>query len=222
MGKLTGKAKAKARAKDRAEQFRKHKKYLRELADSVRKHGDPILKQKCEPVVKGDDTKFILDWQIKDDRGEPVNKAGLLKKVLVATENGVGLAAPQVGVAKRAFVLRLDREIKNTDKVEVFINPEYVSKSEAMVIGVEGCLSYPDVYTNVERHATVKIKYLDEHFKQQEKEFEGFPSRVVQHEMDHLDGICRVGEAWEKRSEEKPEEATPAPTEAQAEEVVNS
>ena len=205
MSKLTGKAKANARSKERKNRERQHQRYIRELADRVRTYDDPVLMQKCEPVIKGEDNSFVLDYDVKNQRGEVVRKAGLLKKVLVATENGVGLAAPQIGFAKRAFVMRVERTLKDTSKIDVFINPEYVEKSEVKVIGPEGCLSYPEVYVNVERHAKVKIKYFDEHFQPHEREFEDFASRVVQHEMDHLgpnvgdEPICRVKEEWMRR-----------------------
>ncbi len=106
--------------------------------------------------------------------------------------DGVGLAAPQVGLSIRLLVIDLipfkedDPEL-STFKV-VMINPEMLEMSEEELLGGEGCLSIPGVSEDVLRSEWIKIKYLDENFVEHIEEFEGFKARVIQHEYDHLEG----------------------------------
>lgn len=106
--------------------------------------------------------------------------------------DGVGLAAPQIGLAIRLLVIDLapfkedDPEL-GSFKV-VMINPEMLERSEEEVIGEEGCLSIPGVHENVMRAVKIKIKYSDSDFKEHIEEFEGYKARVVQHEYDHIEG----------------------------------
>ena len=113
---------------------------------------------------------------------------------------GVGLAAPQVGLAKRLFIIDLDclsedhSEFKGYFKV--FINPEIVETGSETSSYEEGCLSLPGIHENVKRPTRVLVNYLDESFEEHEEWFDGFPARVIQHEYDHLDGkmfIDRLG-----------------------------
>lgn len=107
---------------------------------------------------------------------------------------GAGLAAPQIGVLKRVIIARRfyrdpdDNEIELT-KEYVFVNPKIISSSEEKNIAMEGCLSIPDTYGLVERPKKVKVKAMNEHGEVIRKTLTGFLSRVVQHEIDHLDGI---------------------------------
>ena len=107
-------------------------------------------------------------------------------------EEGVGLAAPQVGVSKRMLVIDYERDEENAGKPIYMINPEIIWTSEEKNCGEEGCLSVPNVRAEVERFAKVKVRYLDYHGKEQEVLAEGFFAVVVQHEMDHLDGILYI------------------------------
>lgn len=105
---------------------------------------------------------------------------------------GVGLAAPQVGLAKRLFIVDLDclsedhPEYKGYFKT--FINPEIVELGKETGTYEEGCLSLPGIHENVKRPTKVLVNYLDENFEEHEEWFDGFPARVIQHEYDHLDG----------------------------------
>lgn len=108
--------------------------------------------------------------------------------------NGVGLAAPQVGQSIQLFVMDADAV---TEEIEdepnqgpmTFINPVILETSDETVKMEEGCLSIPDVRDDVKRPEKVKVEYLDRNFIKQEKQFDGWISRIVQHEYDHLQGI---------------------------------
>ncbi len=102
--------------------------------------------------------------------------------------NGVGLAAPQVGIAKRFFVIVADDEIRR-----VFINPVITKTSNDLVDYEEGCLSIPGFYENIKRPSKVSVSALNEQGKQFViEEADGLLARVIQHENDHLDGILYI------------------------------
>ena len=114
--------------------------------------------------------------------------------------NGVGLAAPQVGKSLRLFIVdgspfsveaSLTEDEKNELKgfKKVFINPKILQKSDDLENFNEGCLSIPDVRGDVTRPTTIKIKYQNQYFKEITEHISGLPSRIVQHEYDHLEGI---------------------------------
>ena len=129
--------------------------------------GDPVLTKKCRPVVKFDDRLA----QLIDDMKETMRNA-----------NGVGLAAPQVGVLRRLVVVDVGDEI-----VEL-VNPEIVSKSEEMQTGVEGCLSLPGEYGVVTRPMYVTVRAQDRSGDWYEYDGEELVARCFCHEIDHLDG----------------------------------
>jgi len=107
--------------------------------------------------------------------------------------NGIGLAAQQIGLDIKLFVVDLtdysevDTELKDFKKV--FINSEIIELSDEKMMAEEGCLSFPGIYFKVERPKKIKIKYLDESFNQKEEWFEGLSARCIQHEHDHTEGI---------------------------------
>ncbi len=102
----------------------------------------------------------------------------------LADEKGVGLAAPQVGVALRVCVA-FDPEI---EKTWVFINPS-VMREEGEEIDEEGCLSFPGLVGLIPRATKIWVKYHDEDLREKRETFEGLLARIVQHEIDHLNGI---------------------------------
>ena len=104
---------------------------------------------------------------------------------------GVGLAAPQVGVSKRIVVIDTTHEGEKPEPLYL-VNPEIIWKSEEKVCGEEGCLSVPEQRAEVERFASVKLRYLDYDGKEHEELIEDFLAIVVQHELDHLDGILYI------------------------------
>jgi len=137
--------------------------------------GNTELRKKSEPVAKV--TKEITKL-IKD-----------LKQTLEASDNGIGLAAPQIGVHKRIILISLLDHKDRVSKILTLINPEILSYSEDTCVMEEGCLSVPDFYADVERPCDVEVQYLDEKGHKQRIFLNGYPSREVQHEIDHLDGV---------------------------------
>ena len=100
---------------------------------------------------------------------------------------GIGLAAIQVAVPRRVLVMDITRD--EEDKKPLFlINPEIIRSSDEMRVHDEGCLSIPEHFAEIERPASVTVRYIDRHGKQQEDEFDEILATVVQHEIDHLDG----------------------------------
>jgi peptide deformylase len=104
---------------------------------------------------------------------------------------GIGLAAIQVGEPKRIFTLDLAKK-DEPKQPEVFINPEVIWASDERRIHEEGCLSIPDYYEEVERPATVKVRYLDLQGRMQEIDAGGMRATAMQHEIDHLNGVLFI------------------------------
>ncbi|OTG73762.1 peptide deformylase [Acinetobacter sp. ANC 4169] len=110
--------------------------------------------------------------------------------------NGVGIAAPQVYVSKRVIIVASRPNPRYPDAPEmdalVMVNPEILEKSELTVLGEEGCLSVPDERGQVARAQMIKLRYLTLDGEVVETSFSGFPARIVQHEVDHLDGVLFI------------------------------
>ena len=104
---------------------------------------------------------------------------------------GIGLAAIQLGVAKRVITLDLSKK-EDDHEPQVFINPEILWQSEALAKFEEGCLSIPDYYEEVERPAEVKVRYLDLAGKKREIDAKGLLATCLQHEIDHVNGILFI------------------------------
>ncbi|MFY9760219.1 MAG: peptide deformylase [Xanthobacteraceae bacterium] len=104
---------------------------------------------------------------------------------------GIGLAAIQIGVAKRVVTMDLSKKEDNHEP-HVFINPEIVWKSDETAKYEEGCLSIPDYYEEVERPKEVKVKYLDRDGKPAEIEAKGLLATCLQHEIDHINGVLFI------------------------------
>lgn len=108
---------------------------------------------------------------------------------------GIGLAAIQIGVAKRILVMDLQEEGEDGKPVReprVFINPEIVETADDSNIYNEGCLSVPDQYAEVERPATCRVRWLDREGTAHDEQLEGLLATCIQHEMDHLEGIIFI------------------------------
>jgi len=119
----------------------------------------------------------------KDEFGEDLNSFLETMINVMNENNGIGLAAIQIGVKKRIIVANID------NKPIAMINPEVLSVGEATSKVVEGCLSVPTVLEEIERSSSVVVKYMDKDGNSTEEEFEGLSSHIIQHEIDHLDGI---------------------------------
>lgn len=185
MSKLRGKAKDRARRKEKNKSkndFFLRRKKLREM---IRKFADPILKTVCDPVREGEDISEIVST---------------LKKVLGATDTGVGLAAPQVGYAKRIFAVR---PTGVGGDISIFVNPEMSEPDEGVdkVSLNEGCLSYPGIYASIERPEEVFMTYETIDRAKRVDRFNGFESRIIQHEYDHLNGVCLIGNIWRQQDD---------------------
>lgn len=120
-------------------------------------------------------------WDFTVD-GDPTELVTAMTKVMIEN-NGIGLAAPQVGVMKRLFIMG------NSDRLFVCINPEIVEGS-GEYMEQEGCLSFPDLWLHVKRYESIKAKYYNVLGQEIIKDFPGLFGRIYQHERDHLDGIC--------------------------------
>jgi peptide deformylase len=108
----------------------------------------------------------------------------------------IGLAAPQIGVHKRVFGVRLnyeeDQPEEEMSEPIIMINPEFVAQGEELERGYDGCLSIPGMMGYTDRKTKLKVRYQDQAGKRFERAFEGFDARAIQHEMDHLDGILYI------------------------------
>jgi peptide deformylase len=136
-------------------------------------------------------------WDFEKD-GDPSELVKAMSKLMVL-HNGIGLAAPQCGIAKRIFVMG------NSDHLVACINPEIISGSER-VREQEGCLSFPDLWMYVERYKDILVEYYNVAGEKVQQEFIGLMARVYQHELDHLNSICfddRVGKLVLERAKEK-------------------
>jgi peptide deformylase len=105
--------------------------------------------------------------------------------------DGIGLAAIQIGVAKRVLVIDLDQKEGKKNPV-AYINPKILWASEETAVFEEGCLSVPEIWDDVERPARIKCEYLDRDGKKQELEADGLLATCLQHEMDHLNGVLFI------------------------------
>ena len=136
-------------------------------------HPDPRLKTVTDPVADIDDELRRL----ADDMLETMYDAP-----------GSGLAAPQVGVLRRLFVMDCAKKQDTPPQPMVMVNPEIVAASDETKVFEEGCLSIPEIYYDVERPAEVTMRWLGLDGEEHERSFGGFPAVCVQHELDHLNG----------------------------------
>jgi peptide deformylase len=142
----------------------------------IRKWGDPVLKSRATPVDRFDET---LQQQVQ-------RMAGIMKDAV-----GVGLAAPQLGISQRLLVYRIGSEAP----LVTLVNPELEWTSDDAEVFEEGCLSIPGVAIDVERPVYVRVRARDERGEERLVEASGLEARVIQHEMDHLDGVLMLDRA---------------------------
>ncbi|MCF6369408.1 peptide deformylase [Rhizobium halophilum] len=137
---------------------------------------DPLLRQVSKPVEQVD----AEITRLADDMLETMYDAP-----------GIGLAAIQIGVPRRMLVIDVSKEDEE-NRPMVFINPVIVASSDERSTYEEGCLSIPDYYAEVERPATVTVKFVDREGKQQTIEADGLLATCLQHEIDHLNGVLFI------------------------------
>ncbi|MFO7999886.1 MAG: peptide deformylase [Marinilabilia sp.] len=145
-------------------------------------YGHPVLRKEAvdfSPEEKGD------LGQLVDDMFETMYKA-----------DGIGLAAPQIGLSKRVFVIDAEPLAEDLPEMagfkKVFINARMVERDGEEVADKEGCLSLPGINEEVARHSRVRIRYVDAEFNEYDEVYEGWAARIIQHEYDHIDGILFV------------------------------
>ncbi len=162
---------------------------------------DPVLRRKARTVTKFDkELQTIIDDMIETMREAP----------------GVGLAAPQIGLSERLIVVEYyeneeaeESEDEAKKKVWVMLNPEIVKASEEKVMGVEGCLSIPNLVGEVERHETIQVKGLNRRGQPMKVKAAGWLARIFQHEIDHVNGVVftdRAVRVWIPETEEEKED----------------
>jgi len=133
----------------------------------IRTVGDPVLREHAKPVV-------VFDRALKDLSRRMVR--------IMHDAPGIGLAAPQIGVTRRVIVYDLERPV-------TLINPEILSQSAETEVMDEGCLSVPEAVVAVERPARIRVRGRDLRGRELKFDAEDLEARVIQHELDHLDGI---------------------------------
>lgn len=147
----------------------------------IRAYGDPVLRKKCKNI----EPEFPGLQNLIDNMFETMYAS-----------NGVGLAAPQIGRDIRLFVIdsneMLDDEGEETGIKQVFINAEILKEEGEEWAFTEGCLSIPNVREDVSRKEEITIKYLNEHWQEETRTFNGLTARVIQHEYDHIEGVLFV------------------------------
>lgn len=136
-------------------------------------YGDPVLKKVCAPIEASyPDLQLLISNMFET----------------MYNAHGVGLAAPQVGLPIRLFIVDTGGEDDKERFKRVFINAEILEETGEPWAFNEGCLSIPDIREDVMRKPNVRIKYYDENWKLHEEEVTGMPARVIQHEYDHIQG----------------------------------
>ncbi|MBY0245412.1 MAG: peptide deformylase [Sphingobacteriaceae bacterium] len=136
-------------------------------------YGDPVLKKMCVDI----DAKYPDLKQLIANMFETMENA-----------YGVGLAAPQIGLAIRLFIVDAQEDEKAPRYRKVFINAKILEETGEEWSFNEGCLSIPDVREDVMRKPNILIRYYDENWELHEEKVSGFPARVIQHEYDHIEG----------------------------------
>lgn len=145
--------------------------YVRDAERPVYKVPDPVLRQTAKPVTKvAKRHQHLINDMVR----------------IMKAANGQGLAAPQIGVLERIVIIA-----PGGSKAIPLINPEIVEATGEQ-IGQEGCLSIPGLYGDVKRAKRVVVRAYDRNGRGVEYEMEGLPARVIQHEVDHLDGILFI------------------------------
>jgi peptide deformylase len=161
---------------------------------------EAVLRRKARAVTNFDKgLQTVIDDMIETMRQAP----------------GVGLAAPQIGLAERIIVVEYferEEDEENEEapkKVWAVLNPEIIKSSEEKVMGVEGCLSIPGLVGEVERHSGIQVKGLNRHGKPMKIKAEGWLARIFQHEIDHLNGVLftdRAARVWKPQEDVEPEQ----------------
>lgn len=149
----------------------------------VKKYPEPVLRKKAEPLTQfGPEEQKFFDDMIDT----------------MYAEEGVGLAAPQVGISKRVLVAS---PTLTRGEEYVFVNPE-ILEARGRELGLEGCLSLPGISGEIPRAKVIRFRALDRQGKPLEMEIRDFFARIIQHEVDHLNGVLLIDRVdFDKRQE---------------------
>lgn len=164
----------------------------------------PALHTIAEAITAEDFTDGTVNKLIKDLRAA-------LKTYKVDGYTAVAIAAPQIGVSKRLFIVEDQSTERDALPSFVAINPDIIKTSRRTHVVGEGCLSIPDRYGAVRRHKNVTLRATDEHGNMYDKGAGGLLAQIIQHEYDHLDGILftdRAERIWTKDDAEAAKQAT--------------
>ncbi len=140
---------------------------------TLRYYGDPVLRKKTEKIEEFDDELERLIEKMVE---------------IMYAEDGAGLAGPQAGVSKSLFI----EDDGTREGWKAYINPEIIEFSDDKDIAEEGCLSFPDLFENVERAGSIRVRYQDPSGEEHEEDVTGYLARIIQHETDHLNGVLFI------------------------------
>ena len=148
------------------------------MTTTIYKYGAPVLRKQSIYVCQDDDI-----GKLSSDLFDTLR-----------TYEGIGLAAPQVGISKRAFIIDTTplNDDQNSPFTGLFLNPEIISSNSELTQYNEGCLSIPNIFEDVLRPETIAVRYYNSEFKLIEEELNGIKARIFQHEFDHLNGILFI------------------------------
>ncbi len=146
--------------------------------------GDPRLYEKSDPIFN-DEFPMIDFWvsKLRDEMQIIRNTYGF----------GRGIAAPQLGIMKRLIYIQIDKPL-------IIVNPEIISHSEETFELWDDCMCFPNLLVNVRRYAAIRVRYLNEYAEEQTLDAEGALSELLQHEIDHLEGILCTMRAIDNKS----------------------
>jgi len=143
----------------------------------ILKFPNPKLRQKNLPVTNFDESLRIL-------AGEML--------LMMYTSDGVGLAAPQIGMNIQLITFNEEGVLDKREHEQIMCNPKIINKSNKIISGPEGCLSFPQIYGHIDRYDWIEVQFQDITGNMKTKRFDGFPAIVFQHEYDHLNQVSLI------------------------------
>jgi peptide deformylase len=140
--------------------------------------------------------KKSADLPVPFDKGSTQSIQNLLESFL-SRDDALGLAAPQIGISKKIIIFKNKNfeekgKVKRPEDFDLLVNPRITQKRGEEEIASEGCLSCPEISVEISRSPEIKVRAVDQHGNKVNKRYTGFLARIVQHEMDHLEGILIV------------------------------
>jgi len=146
--------------------------------------GDPRLYEACQPILK-EELPLVKGWVADMDN--------VMKEIRLKYNFGRAIAAPQLGIMKRLVYMNIDKPV-------IFINPEFTNLSDDLFELWDDCMSFPNLLVKVKRHRSLTINYLDDNWTPQTWEMKDDLSELLQHEVDHLNGVLCTMRAINEKS----------------------